>query len=241
MMTADTGAGSRSHDANGTPGDGGAVLESERRFDDALSVAAEQLDRSGLPWALIGGVASAAYGRPRWTQDIDVFCRPQHASEILSALAEGGMTTEETNPKWIFKAFHDDVQIDIIFKTAGMYFDDEMERRVQRHTFREVEVPVAPREDLVVIKAVMHDEDTPRHWYDALGMLANAGSDEIDWEYLLFRARQGSRRVLSLLLYAQSCDLVVPSSVVDALYEQITGSAGLPLAPLEAGPPADVG
>jgi len=240
-MTADTGAGSRSHDANGTPGDGGAVLESERRFDDALSVAAEQLDRSGLPWALIGGVASAAYGRPRWTQDIDVFCRPQHASEILSALAEGGMTTEETNPKWIFKAFHDDVQIDIIFKTAGMYFDDEMERRVQRHTFREVEVPVAPREDLVVIKAVMHDEDTPRHWYDALGMLANAGSDEIDWEYLLFRARQGSRRVLSLLLYAQSCDLVVPSSVVDALYEQITGSAGLPLAPLEAGPPADVG
>jgi hypothetical protein len=241
MMTADTGAGSRSHDMNGTTGDAGAVLDSERRFDEALRVATEQLDRTGLPWALIGGVASAAYGRPRWTQDIDVFCRPQHASEILAALAEGGMTTEETNPKWIFKAFHDDVQIDIIFKTAGMYLDDEMERRVQRHTFREVEVPVAPREDLVVIKAVMHDEDTPRHWYDALGMLANAGSDEIDWEYLLFRARQGSRRVLSLLLYAQSCDLVVPSSVVDALYEQITGSAGLTLAPLEAGPPADVG
>jgi hypothetical protein len=73
---------------------------------------------------------------------------------------------------------------------------------------------------------MIHDEDTPRHWYDALGILANATSEEIDWDYLLFRARQGPRRVLSLLLYAQSCDLVVPTGVVSALYEQITGSDG---------------
>jgi hypothetical protein len=33
--------------------------------------------------------------------------------------------------------------------------------------------------------------------------------------------------VLSLLLYAQSCDLVVPESVVNALYEQITGPVGM--------------
>jgi hypothetical protein len=122
-----------------------------------------------------------------------------------------------------------------------MYFDDEMERRVRRHTFREVDVPVAPREDLVVIKAMMHDEDTPRHWYDALGILANAGSDEIDWEYLLFRARQGSRRVLSLLLYAQSCDLVVPESVVNALYEQITGPVGMGQSQLGVGEISDLG
>jgi predicted nucleotidyltransferase len=226
MMTADMGTGTRSGETNSSISDPGTALESERRFDDALRTATKRLDHTGLPWALIGGVASAAYGRPRWTQDIDVFCRPHHASEILAALAEGGMATEETNPQWIFKAFHDEVQIDIIFKTAGMYLDDEMERRVRRHTFREVEVPVAPREDLVVIKAMMHDEDTPRHWYDALGILANATSDEIDWEYLLFRARQGPRRVLSLLLYAQSCDLVVPMQVVSALYEQITGLGG---------------
>jgi hypothetical protein len=236
-MTADAHAESRADRRADEPNgsiDPGTVLDSERRFDAALQAATAQLDRCGLPWALIGGVASAAYGRPRWTQDIDVFCRPHHAPEILSALADGGMVTEETNPKWIFKAFHDDVQIDIIFKTAGMYFDDEMERRVRHCTFREVDVPVAPREDLVVIKAMMHDEDTPRHWYDALGILANAG-DEIDWEYLLFRARQGSRRVLSLLLYAQSCDLVVPDAVVHALYDQITGPAGLGVSILDAG------
>jgi len=106
---------------------------------------------------------------------------------------------------------------------------------VQRPTFRGVDVPVAPREDLVVIKAMMHNEDTPRHWYDALGMLGNAGTDEIDWEYLLFRARLGSRRVLSLLLYAQSCDLVLPDGMVHALYEQITGPAGSGLSVHDSG------
>ena len=240
-MIADVDRATRAGDTNNTTSDSSAVLESERRFDGALRATTEQLCRSGLPWALIGGVASAAYGRPRWTQDIDVFCRPQHAPEILAALGDGGMATEETNPQWIFKAFHDDVQVDIIFKTAGMYFDDEMERRVRRHTFREVDVPVAPREDLVVIKAMMHDEDTPRHWYDALGILANAGGDEIDWEYLMFRARQGSRRVLSLLLYAQSCDLVVPESVVNALYEQITGPVGMGQSPPGVGDISDLG
>ena len=221
---------------SGFTADAGTALDAERRFDDALRVATANLDGSGLPWALIGGVASAAYGRPRWTNDIDVFCRPNHAPEILSALADAGMTTEETNPKWIFKAFHDDVQIDIIFKTAGMFFDDEMERRVCRHTFRDVQVPVVPREDLVVIKAMMHDEDTPRHWYDATRdpRQLRLRRDRLGL-YLLLRARQGSRRVLSLLLYAQSCDLVVPDGMVHALYEQITGPAGSGLAAHDAG------
>ena len=53
--------------------------------------------------------------------------------------------------------------------------------------------------------------------------------------YLLLRARQGSRRVLSLLLYAQSCDLVVPDGMVHALYEQITGTTGSGLSPHESG------
>ncbi|MGH9132496.1 MAG: nucleotidyl transferase AbiEii/AbiGii toxin family protein, partial [Ilumatobacteraceae bacterium] len=214
IMVTDVGVGSPAGDPNSSTSDSGAVLESERRFDDALRVATEHLDRSGLPWALIGGVASAAYGRPRWTKDIDVFCRPHHAPELLGALALAGMDTEETNPQWIFKAWHAEVQIDMIFKTAGLYFDDEMERRVRRCDFRDVRVPVVPPEDLVVIKAMMHDEDTPRHWYDALGVVANAAAaDEIDWDYLLFRARQGPRRVLSLLLYAQSCEQRVPQWV----------------------------
>jgi hypothetical protein len=40
---------------------------------------------------------------------------------------------------------------------------------------------------------------------------------ELDWDYLLDRARRGPRRMLSLLLYAQSVDLAVPDRVIRRL------------------------
>ena len=54
-------------------------------------------------------------------------------------------------------------------------------------------------------------EAQPRHWYDALGIVATT---DLDWRYLMRRARHGIRRVLSFLLYAQSVDLPVPSWVI---------------------------
>jgi hypothetical protein len=77
-----------------------------------------------------------------------------------------------------------------------------------------VPVPIASAEDLVVIKALAHDEETPRHWHDALALIA---SNSLDWEYLLGRARKGPRRVLSLLAYATSVDLTVPPDVIREL------------------------
>src|SRR5690606_25851615 len=76
---------------------------------------------------------------------------------------------------------------------------------------------IAP-EDLLVIKAAVHDEQGPRHWHDALGVI---GINELDWDYLLRRARQAPRRVLSLLVYAHSLDKNVPNYVVRALYREI--------------------
>jgi hypothetical protein len=58
----------------------------------------------------------------------------------------------------------------------------------------------------------------PRHWHDALSLIAVA---DLDWDYLVRRARKGARRILSLLLYAQSNDLVVPPAVVRELFEQV--------------------
>lgn len=61
-------------------------------------------------------------------------------------------------------------------------------------------------EDVLVMKAVANDEDTLRYWHDALAIVAQA---ELDLDYPVRRSRQhGARRVLRLLLYAQSNDLV---------------------------------
>lgn len=180
-----------------------------------LGEAVGALEGAGIRYLLIGGLASGLLGRPRCSADIDLLVRPADASPALEALGKAGFRTERTNPHWLFKAFRHEVLVDLLFKASGMiYADDEMLDRATLRSFRGVPVRVAPAEDLIVIKAIVHDEETPRHWGDALGLIAAGG---LDWEYLRRRAQFGPRRVLSLLLYALSVDLLVPRSLVEEL------------------------
>jgi predicted nucleotidyltransferase len=175
------------------------------------------LERSNVRYVLIGGLGSSVYGRPRSTEDVDVLVRPEDALPALEALGAAGFDTEETNPHWIYKATRDSVTVDVIFKVSGdIYLDDEMQERAQRHELHGVDVWVAPPEDMLVIKAIAHDEPSFRHWHDALAILAEARG-ELDWEYMVRRAAHGARRVLSLLVYAQSNDLVVPDTPIREL------------------------
>jgi predicted nucleotidyltransferase len=153
------------------------------------------------------------------TDDIDLLVRRDDALAALQALANAHFETEETNPQWIFKARRDDVEVDLLFWLKGdVYLDDEMLERAPDEELGGRTVKVMPPEDLIVVKAVIHDEQTPRHWHDALGVIAE---QELDWDYLYRRARHGARRVLALLLYAQSNDLIVPDEAIKGLYETI--------------------
>lgn len=196
------------------------VDHDEALFLDVLDDAVAAVEAAGLPYVLMGGIAAACHGRPRWTHDVDLLVRPTDARAVLDALAAAGFNTEETFPDWLYKASRDDQLVDVIFRSSGdIYLDDEMLARAGRREFLGRRLLVIPPEDLIVIKAVVHAEHMPRHWHDALAVLA--GCEEIDWDYLVLRARKGVRRVLSLLLYAQSCDLVVPWRVVRRLFEII--------------------
>ena len=167
-------------------------------------------------------------GRPRWTHDIDFLVRPDDARDVLEALRGAGFSTEETDPVWIYKAFKHDVMVDVIFMVmGGIYLDDEM----RAHSIeREYPIPsgggqggslrlrIPSPEDQIVIKAIVHREETSRHWFDSLAILGRA---QIDWNYLLHRGRVGARRLLALLIYAQSADILVPSWVIRRLYEEV--------------------
>jgi len=196
------------------------VGEDEERFLRVLRDAGAVLDDEGVDYLLMGGVGSAAVGRPRWTHDIDFFVRPEDAPRVLRALEKAGFETEETYPDWLFKGFKEGVLVDVIFKSAGgILLDDEMLARSTVGEFKGQRVKLIAPEDLIVIKAVVADEPIPRHWYDALGLI---GFCQIDWDYLVRRAKQsGARRVLSLLLYAQSNDLIVPAGTIKELFHAI--------------------
>jgi predicted nucleotidyltransferase len=175
---------------------------------------------SQVSFAVLGGVASAAYGRPRWTKDIDIFVRGDDADAALTALADAGFETERTNPSWIFKGFRDGVLVDVIFKVkSDVYFDDEMATRVRMIDFADVSIPVLAPEDVIVTKAIAADEEAPWHWHDALGVIA---STELDWAYLVSRARKSPNRILSLLHFALSIDLPVSANAIRSLHDSIS-------------------
>ncbi len=193
-----------------------------QRFLEVLDETLATLDGGGIEYVLMGGIASSCLGRERWTHDIDLFTRPEEAPRALGLLAEAGFGTEETYADWLFKAWKGDQLVDIIFRTAGdITVDQTMLERAPTVDFMGRRVRTVPAEDLVVIKAIVANEHAPRHWHDALAILASA---DLDWPYLMRRARFGIRRVLSLLLYGQSNDIAIPSAVVRELFAVAEGT-----------------
>lgn len=182
-----------------------------------LAEAVGALDADGVPYVVMGGLVAAAFARPRTTDDIDIFVRPEHASRALGVLSSAGFEIDEHDPMWLYKAWKDGVLVDVIFRSSGeVYLDDEMLARAVERECRGVQLRMVSPEDLLVIKAVATAEHGAHHWYDALGIIAR---NPIDWDYLVERARQaGPRRVLSLLLYAESNDMAVPAEAVEQLF-----------------------
>lgn len=185
-------------------------------FFEVLDAAIAALESAAVPHALMGGIASAALGRHRWTHDIDFFVRPEDARPALRALEQAGFKTEETDQAWLYKAFRGEILVDIIFSAkGGIRFDPEVEQHVRVAEFRGRRLRVVSPEDLVVMKAIAHEEHTPRHWHDALGLLAG---EDFDWDYVVRRARYGRRRVLALLVYAQANGVEIPDEPIRALF-----------------------
>ncbi len=203
---------------HGPPPNGRQV--DEEVFLGVLRDAIAALEDKDIPYVLMGGISSATFGRPRGTNDIDLFVEPEQARLTLEVLAASGFDTDETDPRWLYKGWKDDILVDVIFRSTGdIYLDEEMLAHARVVDVRGCAARIIAPEDLLIIKALTADEHMPHHWHDALGVIT--GSD-LDWDYLVSRARRhGARRVLSLLLYAQSNDLGVPVKPVRALFDAI--------------------
>jgi predicted nucleotidyltransferase len=204
-----------------------SALFAKRHVDDdtfghVLDVVGHALEEGHVDHLVIGGIASAALGRARQSDDIDVFVSPRDAERLLEVLERDGFLVDRTFPEWLYKATRDGVLVDVIFCAGGtMYLDAEMLERGRDIEFMGRTLRIASAEDLLVSKVASHTESAARYWHDAVSLVS---ATELDWAYLLKRARFATRRVLSLLIYAQSEDIFVPDEPIATLFERVYGS-----------------
>jgi predicted nucleotidyltransferase len=192
----------------------------EARLLDVLDRALDVVRPLGVPFLVVGGLASSILGRPRWTRDIDLLFRPEDAAGVLEALERAGFETTVVEAHWLAKAAVGEIVVDVLSRSQPDFLlDDEMLRRAVHVDYKGRELPLASAEDLLVMKSAAASEDTPRYWYDAIAL---AGRNDLDWDYVVARARMaGARRVLAALLYAQSNDIFVPAGPIETLVDLV--------------------
>ena len=192
----------------------------EARLLAVLDDAVAAFRGSGISFLLMGSIATSAMGRRRAVTDIDVFVRDHDVGAALAALDDAGFETMVVSKNWLAKAFKDEVLVDVISRsTHDITLTDEILAQAVEIDIAGRSLPAVSAEDLVVMKAVATSEDTSRYWFDALGLL---GRPDLDWAYLARRAKQhGARRVLSLLFFARSIDLIVPDEILDELQDAV--------------------
>ena len=193
--------------------------ESERLLE-VLDEAIGALRAADVTFLLMGGLATSVLGRGRRVTDVDLFVRDRDVGAALAALEGAGFETMVVSPNWLAKGFKDDVLVDLISRsTHDISLTDEiLEHAVEVDVHGRRVACVAP-EDLIVMKAVATGEDTARYWHDALSLLRR---EDLDWAYFARRAKQhGARRLLALVFFAQSMDLLVPDEVVTELLEAV--------------------
>lgn len=159
-----------------------APSESFESITAALKVAASALRKADIRFALGGSLAAWARGGPRPDNDLDLMVQPRDADAALGALEDAGMRTERPPEEWLYKAWHGQAMIDLIFHPSGVAVDDELLDRADVMPVMAVDMPVMTLEDVLVTKLSALDE----HSLDYSGLLAIARSlrEQIDWPQL---------------------------------------------------------
>jgi hypothetical protein len=152
---------------------------------DAMKVAARALREADVPFVLGGGMACWARGGPETDHDVDFMIRPQDAERALAALGALGMRTERPPEEWLYKAWHDDVLIDLIFAPIGQPLDEHWFENAEDIEVMAVGMKVAALEDVVSTSLLALSEQYLR--YESVVTIARTLREQIDWDVV--RAR----------------------------------------------------
>jgi Uncharacterised nucleotidyltransferase len=154
---------------------------------ETMKLAVAALRDANVQFMLGGSMAAWARGGPEPDNDLDLMVSPDHAETALEALAGAGMRVERPPEEWLYKAWHDEVLVDLIFCPSGLELTDEAFARSEMISVMAVGTPVMALEDVLVTMLYALDEHALD--YSRLLAITRALREQIDWPAL---RRRGS-------------------------------------------------
>ena len=147
-----------------------------------LTEVAARLDGAGMLWVIFAGTAASLYGADRPVTDLDILVPAEEGERLKALFPEAAVTREQD-------MLHVGLPgVDLLAGLGAIDLDGEMASRVTRHKIGGIQVPVIPREDNILLKAMMGRgaEEGKHDWEDVEAMMTSARS--LDWAYLRWRA-----------------------------------------------------
>jgi hypothetical protein len=184
------------------------------KLKQVLSIICRNLSDSGVPHALIGAMAMALYGMPRYTADIDLLCDESHRKAIKEIMTRLGYNCYNDSDN--FAQFDSELgvlgNIDFLFAQTkeGRAI---IERRVVIKDDVLGDMPIVQPTDYAVLKLMAIANDPSRQAHDTADLetllkastagLMNPKVKPIDIDHLkTFAKRFGILKQLSALLIA---------------------------------------
>jgi hypothetical protein len=149
---------------------------------EAMKLSAAALREAGVPVLLGGGLACWARGGPPTDHDVDFFVRERDAEAALETLADAGMRTERPPEGWLYKAWHGETLIDLIFHPAGGPVTDEHFARASQLEVMAQPLLVASLGDVLATKLLALSEQKPD--FGQVLEMARSLREQIDWEFV---------------------------------------------------------
>lgn len=117
---------------------------------EAVKVTTDVLISAGIEFALCGGIAVYARGGMPTDHDVDILIRAEDAHRALDALSEAGLRTENPPERWLVKAYHGDVLVDLIFRPVDRPVTSANLADVEHLPVGPVRLPVLSASELLV-------------------------------------------------------------------------------------------
>ncbi len=153
---------------------------------ETMKVTVAVLRDAEVQFMLGGSMATWARGGPEPDNDLDLMVKPDHAEAALGALVGVGMRVERPPEEWLFKAWHEEVLIDLIFYPSGLELTDDVFARAETIQVMAIGTPVMALEDVLVTMLYALDEHALD--YSRLLAITRALREQIDWTALARRA-----------------------------------------------------